>query len=782
VTSTATTDTYTREAPAPFGQARRPRQEWLDRLVGSDPGLNRLRNASMSVLTIGLVLVAEWLFVHFTHALQIQTHGATLSAAAQVQAATADHEFLVIGMLLGAIVGMISAFGIMDRTPRGQLTTTLLMPIPMVGALALGLGLGGYRLPSLVALVAILALGAYLRRFGPRGMVTAMLLFIGDFFGYFVHGAISLSEIGWLTAEIGVGVLVAIVVRFGVFYPHPDKALARTQRSFEARSRKVTALALEAFEASEPSPRLARRIHRQLVRLNEAALMIDAQLGDANAIADGSSGQRFHQRLFDVELAVSNLARFALAMGRLDLPRSQRQHVRGALLDIVKLDYPEAKAQASALMAELHGPDTNSTEMSRLDIVIPHRFAGSVIDLADAIAEWTTLDPSPDDEPVTFEPSVTLFGGMLPGSAQVSATASTQRGHHFWGRVPLEPYTRTAIQMAVAVGAAVALGDLLSPRRFYWAVIAAFITFMGTNNAGEQTRKAVFRVVGTVVGIGIGTVVVNLVGHHTYWSIAVILVSLLFGFYLMRINYIFMVVAITVMVSQLYVQLGEFSDSLLLLRLEETALGSGVAIAVVLLILPLRTRNVLQVALRAQTEAVAALVDIATGHLLDDDHHYRGDTSLRAAARDIDAAYQAVVATALPLRRTMFGAVDETVGSTLRLASASRHYGRNMVADIEGAGILDAQTRRDIGRASDTLHSSLAVLINAFEGERDGVYVRSSSLFDRAERCLGNSSNATYNDRLPIRDLMLIDQTMASVAGAMNLTVTDYDTAAIGRS
>jgi uncharacterized membrane protein YgaE (UPF0421/DUF939 family) len=781
VTSTAT-ETYAREIPAPFGRARRPRQEWLDRLVGSDPGLNRLRNASMSVLTIGLVLAAEWVFIHFTHALQIQTYGATLSAAAQAQAATADHEFLVIGMLLGAIVAMISAFGVMDRTARGQLATTLLMPIPMVGALALGLGLGAYRVPSLVALVAILAVGAYLRRFGPRGMVAAMLLFIGDFFGYFVHGAISLSEIGWLTAEIGVGVLVAIVVRFGVFYPHPHKALARTQRSFEARSRKVTVLALEAFEAFEPSPRQARRIHRQLVRLNEAALMIDAQLGDANAITDGSSGQRFHQRLFDVELAVSNLARFALALGRLDLPRSQRQHVRGALLDIVRLDYPEAKTQASALMAELHAPEIDSTEMSRLDIVIPHRFAGSVIDLADAIAEWTTLDPSTDDEPVSFEPSVTLFGGMLPGSAQVSATASTQRGHHFWDRVPLEPYTRTAIQMAVAVGAAVALGDLLSPRRFYWAVIAAFITFMGTNNAGEQTRKAVFRVVGTVVGIGIGTVVVNLVGHHTYWSIAVILVSLLFGFYLMRINYVFMVVAITVMVSQLYVDLGEFSNSLLLLRLEETALGSAVAIAVVLLILPLRTRNVLQVALRAQIEAVAALVDIAAGHLLDDDHHYRGDTSLRTAARDIDAAYQAVVATALPLRRTMFGAVDETVESTLRLASASRHYGRNMVADIEGAGILDAETRLDIGRASDTLRGSLAVLVSAFGGERDGIYVRSSSLFDQAERCLGNSSNATYNDRLPIRDLMLIDQTMASVAGAMNLTVTDFDTAAIGRS
>jgi uncharacterized membrane protein YccC len=68
-------------------------------------------------------------------------------------------------------------------------------------------------------------------------------------------------------------------------------------------------------------------------------------------------------------------------------------------------------------------------------------------------------------------------------------------------------------------------------------------------------------------------------------SIAVILAALFFGFYLQRINYAFMVTGITVMVAQLYVQLDEFSNSLLL-RLEETALGAAVAIAVVMLVFP----------------------------------------------------------------------------------------------------------------------------------------------------------------------------------------------------
>ena len=141
---------------------------------------------------------------------------------------------------------------------------------------------------------------------------------------------------------------------------------------------------------------------------------------------------------------------------------------------------------------------------------------------------------------------------------------------------------------------AIALGDLVSGRRFYWAVIAAFITFMGVNNSGEQARKGLYRIAGTVVGIGIGSLLVTAVGHHPYWSIAVILLSLFFGFYLMRINYAFMVVGITVTVSQLYVELGEFSNSLLGLRLAETAIGATVAILVVTFVLPLRTRRVLR--------------------------------------------------------------------------------------------------------------------------------------------------------------------------------------------
>jgi hypothetical protein len=39
-------------------------------LVGPDPGLNRLRTVLCAMLTIAGAIGAEWLFVHFTGALQ----------------------------------------------------------------------------------------------------------------------------------------------------------------------------------------------------------------------------------------------------------------------------------------------------------------------------------------------------------------------------------------------------------------------------------------------------------------------------------------------------------------------------------------------------------------------------------------------------------------------------------------------------------------------------------------------------------------------------------------
>jgi uncharacterized membrane protein YgaE (UPF0421/DUF939 family) len=665
---------------------------WADRIAGSDPGLNRLRMAVRSMLVIGVILGAEWLFVHFTHALQIQAHGARLPAAQAAEVAAANHPYLVIALLIGAIVGILSSFGVTDPTARGQLVTTLFLPVPMIAGLALGLALGGYRIPALASFAVILAVGTYFRRFGPQGFIGGIVLFLGDFLGFFLHAAITLGDLGWVAAEIGVGLAVTVAVRFVLFYPRRARDLERIKRSYAARARKVAALALDLLDTPGQTGRDVRRLHRQLARLNEAALMIDAQLGDPGAVADGSSAQLLHQCLFDAGLALTNIARFAQAMARTGLPAPWHFEARLALRDIVRGENQTARTHAARLTGLLRQAGPVPDGADRRAVVVVYRFAGSVTALADAMTGWMAVGAANEGQGA-FQPSVQLFDGWLPGSATVSNAASLEPGRRPGDRVRLALYTRTAIQMGVAAGVAIALGDLLSGRQFYLAVIAAFVAFMGANNSGEQVRKAFFR----VAGVAVGSLLVSVVGHHTGWSVAVILGALFFGFYLMRINYTFVVIGVTVLVSQLYVHLGEFSDSLLL-RLEETALGAAVAIVVVMLVLPLRTPRVLHIAVRDQVQAVGRLA-----------------------------------------------------GHALRLATAARHYSRNLVTDTAAAGPLDPGTRVDIELASATLRHSLDVIAAALTGPRDAVYTRSAALFDAAERRLEEHSGTAGPAQLAIR-------------------------------
>jgi uncharacterized membrane protein YccC len=262
------------------------------------------------------------------------------------------------------------------------------------------------------------------------------------------------------------------------------------------------------------------------------------------------------------------------------------------------------------------------------------------------------------------------------------------------------------------------------------------------------------------------------------WSIAVILVSLFLGLYLFRISYAFMAVAITVTVSQLYQQLGEFTNSLLLVRLEETALGAAVAIVVVMLVLPLHTRQVLRVALREHVEAVGRLVDHASARLAGREDGI--DSTLRSDARAVDAAYQAVVATAQPIRRTVLGGDDEDTLRALRLTSASRNYSRNLVVDTGTSSRSGVATNIDIDRAGATLHHSIEVLAQALTGPRDGTYTRSSALFDLAQRDLDDTQHGSGSLEFALRDLMLLDGTMAHMAELMALRITDYDTVGAG--
>jgi uncharacterized membrane protein YgaE (UPF0421/DUF939 family) len=772
--------------------------------------------ASEVVLAIGAVLVAEWIFVRATGALQVPIPPKTPAATA-AELWTLNHSLLVIGMMLGAIFAMISGFGVgMFTTARDQLVTILFLPVPMLALLAVGLSVH-VRVISLALLAIVLAIGTYCRRFGPRGFMGGMLAFMGAFLGFFIQDYVNLGQFGWLVAEIAVGVLVTLAVHFVFFPPRPEAAVRRMQRSYGARARALANEVAELYEAttrsggSEENQREERRLQRQLLRLNETALLIDAQLSPA-AVPAGWSAAALHQRLFDAEVGLTNVARFSLALARRPLPAPASALIVAALDGVRDSDLTAVFDTAAAIRALLDDRDPALTQDDR---VLLHRFATSVTDLGTALRAFRLYPASqpPDDAPAAeFQPQVFTFGGWLPGSAAIAGAASQERGGSgLIERIRLAPYARIAIQMGIAVGGAIIAGDAMSGRRFYWAVIAAFITFMGANTAGEQMRKSVFRVVGTVIGVLVGGVLAHLVGDVVWLQIVVVMVSLFIGLYLFRVNYMFMVIGITVMVSQLYVELAEFSDSLLLLRLAETSVGAGVAILTVLLVLPLHVGRVARVAARQQLEALGDLADRCLDRLAEPDSAVGSDLELRAAARRVDVAYQALVATVWPMRTPVFGRLAERVAGFMATTVAARHYASNLLLDastryadldeqaVDGLTVARRQLADSVGAVTAALapssgdsgasgaDSASGASDAAGEGGPAGTggtarngkparpYVRSASLFARVADALPGEP-LTSRPQLALRDLQLLDGALAEAARWADVPVTDLDT------
>lgn len=483
---------------------RRLRQvEWLDRFAGSDPGLNRLRLASQAVVSIGVAIAAEWVLVRQTGALQVPLPS---SPAQAVLVAALNHALLVVAMLLGAITGMLASFGgSMFAAPRGQLAVFALMPVEMLAGLTLGLSLGPDRVAGLAALCAVLSAGTYCRRFGPLGFLGGMVAFLGDFLGFFLHGEVTLAGLGWLAAEIGIGVLVAAVAQYTLFFPSRRAALRRMLRSYSARARDIARRSSRLFDSGggDEQDRARRALARRLVRLNEAGLLIDAALADPAAVPPLSSALVLHQAVFDAELALTNMARFAGRLASLPLPVTARSLIREALAAIATADLAGADTAARALLGELsqlRGPaapdpaaagtsgaadDAGSSGaepgLARADLIVAHRFAVSVTGLVAAAHGWrraTDAHPARKVLPVTgspaadaahldalatdlaregladaqpgapdpagageFEASTWLVGGWLPGSFPVSAAASEAGSERGrgWNRVRLAP-------------------------------------------------------------------------------------------------------------------------------------------------------------------------------------------------------------------------------------------------------------------------------------------------------------------------------------------------------
>jgi len=175
--------------------------------------------------------------------------------------------------------------------------------------------------------------------------------------------------------------------------------------------------------------------------------------------------------------------------------------------------------------------------------------------------------------------------------------------------------TRQAVQAATGAGFALIVGQLVSGQRWYWAVGATWWIFVNTASRGETLVRGFRRVLGTVIGIGLGLLVAVPVAGAAVPT-AVLLAVCVFGiFYTAAVSYTWMMLWVTLLAELLYGLLGVLDPGLLALRFAETGVGALGAVLAVLFVLPVTTHTTTHAWIRRALRCVHACTAEAAARL-----------------------------------------------------------------------------------------------------------------------------------------------------------------------
>ncbi|RZA12070.1 MAG: hypothetical protein EOP10_32005, partial [Proteobacteria bacterium] len=157
--------------------------------------------------------------------------------------------------------------------------------------------------------------------------------------------------------------------------------------------------------------------------------------------------------------------------------------------------------------------------------------------------------------------------------------------------------TRQAIQATLATALASLLGTTVSPQRWYWASISAFMVFIGATR-GETMMRAVLRIVGTVLGLILGFTLAYAFTGQTGLEWSLIIFCVFFGIYGARLTFGFWTAGLfSSMFALLYDILGLLNKDIIFLRVEETLIGAFIGVIVAAMVLPTSTHTVFRKAL-----------------------------------------------------------------------------------------------------------------------------------------------------------------------------------------
>jgi Fusaric acid resistance protein-like len=589
--------------------------------AGVDPGLERLRLAATGSASMVLAVVVM----------------------AAVCARTGQPVTLLI---FAAVLAMISNLAVNEPDLGRRRVTTALMFGPAAGAVALGTLLAPHRIVADAVFVAVTMAAVYVRRFGPRGFALGMAGFMPYFFTQFLQARP--AQLPWLLLAAGTGLGATLLVRGYVFTEREDRTLVRFLRAFRAHVHGLVVAAAGLLAAAGgPADRVdaaLRDTRRRGVRLNKTALLVADRLDRLSADEEGPGDvepDELGQQVLDLELAVERLTistrRLADVGGphggdRDDLLAGLRGLAAATATGTPHAMVPALLEQARDAVAALTAGTGGEERTQRVAFAV-HRLADAV----EATSRWA----------VRAQPAESVEDPQVRAAERGAASADTTEGTGASDNVDdadstdrtdstkevdkteeadntdsadhprtLRLSTRHALQAGVAVGLSIVLGEFVSPSRWYWAAIAAFVVFAGTNSRGDILSRGWQRILGTIGGVAAGMALAVAVDGRTALAVAALVTCLFLALYLVRVSQALMAFWITAVLALMYGLIGQFSLETLVLRIEETVVGAVMGMLAAFLVLPRRTRDAYADARDDLVRAIDAVLEAAADQLL----------------------------------------------------------------------------------------------------------------------------------------------------------------------
>lgn len=683
--------------------------------------------------------------------------------------------------LLGVVITMVASRSVNEPDPRQQRITMALLTLPAAVSITAAAVLAPHTVASDVVFVIVVFTAAYIRRYGARGRALGMVAFMSYFFTLYLRAR--LAELPWMIGAVAVGTVCTYVMSAYVMPDRPERVLRATIRALRARMAIVLDATAEAVRTGRLDERRRRRMRARTIRLNETALMVQSQIednADPGTVWPGVTAEQLAPWLLDAELAIEWVAtagRRAAVIACED-PDSMPAPTRAALVDAltqlsraIRLPEPDglrrAADRAQRLLDEQREPagdDEGSAAVRRLALAIINAASATsdVRAIVDRVATGRPLDDGDGERPQPL-------GDAVPDEAAEEEPAAG-----------LRPTTRQAVQVSVAASLAIVVGELVSPARWYWAVIAAFVIFAGTNSWGETLTKGWQRLLGTLLGVPCGVLVATLLTGHKTAALAGIFVCLFCAFYFMTVTYSLMTFWITTMLALLYGLLGQFSFGVLMLRIEETAIGAVIGVTVAVVVLPTNTRTEIRSDTRAFLTSLSALIEISTATMIG----AQDGASPSEQARQLDRDLQQFRVTAKPLLAGVAGlAGRRSIRRALRIFTACDRYGRSLARSAEqyqdpvGSTSLASELAQAFTAAADQTRRNIDALQEAIEGGHGPTLVSATDELDAAEtlaRQFGGDGPAQLETRRFLTAVHALRQIeRAIVTAATNLGARD---------